>query len=144
MTVAKATRRITKLRVREMSLVGEGDNPHADVLILKHRQIIGVDLDVVKQQLSEVRDGALEIAKALSEGGTPMNIEELTAKLDRSRSRSTLRRRATLRSPVRLPISPASSKPSPKSVTMRSPRLLPRCRRRSRPTAGAMIPTPTM
>jgi hypothetical protein len=82
MTVAKATRRITKLRVREMSLVGEGDNPHADVLILKHRQIIGVDLDVVKQQLSEVRDGALEIAKALSEGGTPMNIEELTAKLD--------------------------------------------------------------
>lgn len=80
MTVA--TRKITKLRVREMSLVGEGDNPHADVLILKHRQAIGVDLGVVKSKLGEVRAGALAIAKSLSEGGSPMDIEELTGKLD--------------------------------------------------------------
>jgi hypothetical protein len=82
MTVAKATRRITKLRVREMSLVGEGDNPHADVLILKHRQAVGIDFNIVAGVLGEVRKSALQLAHELSEGGSSMDIQELTDKLD--------------------------------------------------------------
>lgn len=74
--------RITKLRIGEISLVGEGDNPSADVLILKRRERVGVDFAIIKDRLAEVREGALAIVKSLSEGGTPMDIEQLTEKLD--------------------------------------------------------------
>lgn len=78
----KATQRIKKLRIGEISLVPEGDNPAADVLILKHRDRVGTDLNIAKQTLGEVRERAVAIAKALSEGGTPMDIETLTEKLN--------------------------------------------------------------
>lgn len=79
----KATQRITKLRLSEVSLVGEGDNPDADVLILKHRQIVGVDLDVAKASLAEVRAAAIALATEISKGGSPMDMEQLTEKLDK-------------------------------------------------------------
>lgn len=52
---------LKNMRVNEISLVDEGDNPHAEVLILKRRDIVGVDTNILKQRFEEASAAAGEL-----------------------------------------------------------------------------------
>jgi hypothetical protein len=86
---------LKNMRVSEISLVPEGDNPGADVLILKTRDRVGTDIGVVKQRLTEATElaahlGDLSAGAEGAEGvekaaavlkGLDMDINELNERL---------------------------------------------------------------
>lgn len=87
---------LKNMRVNEISLVPEGDNPGADVLILKQRDAVGINTGVIKQRFTELANAAghlFELAAGAegAEGvetastilkGLDMDIEQLNDRLE--------------------------------------------------------------
>lgn len=94
----KRKHRITKLRLGEVSFVDEGDNPGAEVLITKRREI--ADTEIMKSRLAEVAEAVGELAElaagssgeegvekaATILGGMEMDIDQLNERLEQFES----------------------------------------------------------
>lgn len=90
----KRTHRITKLRLGEVSFVDEGDNPGAEVLITKRRDVL--DTEIIKGRLADLGELVGEIAElaagsggmegvekaATILGGVNMDIDQLNERLE--------------------------------------------------------------